>query len=341
MDTGLGTDGRAVGASRRERSLHAIAYVLAQALPLLPGSEAPSFRADAQRLLKREDFCRVDVLYGYGRDAICAFVSAVPGQLDRPPAACCRQFRARDEDKRAEGCPASRVMACEAGLWQVPSWDLVRARWAARLGPPASAASPRVQECDRRSLARFLVGLVAGMPSGAHSLAVLRGAQAGFSRHGLHLLLPGRPERWSGPGFTDPPFTSAVAEQIRSRVVDPVHAGALAALLVTGMPPALLGLTRLSNLAPDAATLSSYLPFRIDYSVPAWGRDLLAAARVSAAGQHPGDGALLSRGIGRAGQILADTAQHCELRLEPAMLAPGRESWHVQARCRAGEPPQA
>ncbi|WP_344220346.1 hypothetical protein, partial [Nonomuraea bangladeshensis] len=93
-------------------------------------------------------------------------------------------------------------------------------------------------------------------------------AAAGFLRHGLHLLLPGRPERWSGPGFTDLPFTPAVAEQIRSRVVDPVHACAVAALLVTSLPPALLGFMWLSNLAPDAATLSSYLPFRIDYPVP-------------------------------------------------------------------------
>ncbi|MEV4178935.1 hypothetical protein [Nonomuraea sp. NPDC049709] len=282
-----------VTGERCEQKDQAIAHALTHALPSLPGSEAPWFRADAQRLLEREDFCRVDVLYGYGGDAVCAFASAVGGQFDRPLAACCRQFRARDEDRLAEANPASRAMVRAPGLGMAPSWDLLRARWAALRSPPGSAALPQVQECDRRSLVRFLVGLVVGMPSRAHSLAVLRGAQAGFLRHGLHLLLPAGPERWSGPGFTDPPFTSAVAEQIRSRIVDPVRAGAVAALLATGMPPALLGWTRLSDLAPDAATLSSQLPFRIDYPVPEWGRDLLAAARVYAAARHPGDGLLL------------------------------------------------
>ncbi|MGA4987837.1 hypothetical protein [Nonomuraea bangladeshensis] len=212
-----------VTGERREQKDHTLAHVLSQALPPLPGSEAPWFRADAQRLLQRKDFCRVDVLYDYGGEAVCAFASAVAEQVNRPPAECCRQFRARDEARLAEGGPASRAMVCEPGLWEVPSWESVRARWAALLSPPESAVSPQVQECDRRSLVRFLVGLVAGMPSGAHSLAVLRGAQAGFLRHGLHLLLPGRPERWSGPGFTDLPFTPAVAEQCRSRVVDPLQ----------------------------------------------------------------------------------------------------------------------
>ncbi|MEV4019737.1 hypothetical protein AB0J35_55560 [Nonomuraea angiospora] len=332
------------GERREEKEDHTIAHVLAQALPSLPGS-APWFRADAQWLLEREDLCRVDVLlYGYGRDAVCAFVPFVARYLGswtavQPPVGCCRRSRAQDEGEDVEGNCAGQGPAREPGSGAAPRWSMPRSHVAGRSSTPTSATSPQIWECDRSSLARFLAGLVAGMPSRAHSLAVLRGAQAGFLRHGLRLVLPDRPERWSGPGFTDPPFTAAVAEQIRSRVVDPVHAGALAALLVTGMTPSLLGWARLSNLAPDGSTLSSFLPFRIDYPIPVWGRDLLVAARVFSACRHGGDGPLLSRGIGRSGLTLADTARQCELSLGPGTLAASRDGWHAQARCvRAASP---
>ncbi|MEV0621816.1 hypothetical protein AB0I81_51445 [Nonomuraea sp. NPDC050404] len=119
---------------------------------------------------------------------------------------------------------------------------------------------------------------------------------------------------------------------IRSRVVAPVQAGALTAFLVTGMSPGLLGWTLLSNVAPDAATLSSHPPFRADYPVPVWGRDLIAAARVFAVADGlDSDGLLLSRGIGPAGRTLADTARQCGLRLGPGMLDLRRHGWHTQA----------
>ncbi|QFY09343.1 hypothetical protein GBF35_24230 [Nonomuraea phyllanthi] len=119
-----------VTGERREQKDQALSHVLSQALPSLPDSEAPWFCADAQRLLQREDFCRAEVLYDYGGDAVCAFASAVAGQLDRPLAECCRQFRARDEARLAEGGPTSRATAREPGLWRCRA-----GRWCERAGP--------------------------------------------------------------------------------------------------------------------------------------------------------------------------------------------------------------
>lgn len=146
----------------------------------------------------------------------------------------------------------------------------------------------------------FLTGLVHDSPTRAHTLARLRGAQAGFLANGLLLGVPSARDIMdvlSGPGLNALPLTGQIVEQIRAGVAHPMVAAAVATALFTGIAPqatsyATLGGMfrnpdalrvawgpRITKAAPDpirrtAPTFSTTAVFH----VPAAARPLLRAA---------------------------------------------------------------
>ena len=89
-----------------------------------------------------------------------------------------------------------------------------------------------------QSVQLFLTWLVHDSPSRHHTLARLRGAQAGFRLHGLMLNIPPSQrllDVLSGPGLNAPLVTAETAGRIRAGVAHPVIAAGIAAVLVTGV----------------------------------------------------------------------------------------------------------
>jgi len=178
-------------------------------------------------------------------------------------------------------------------------------RWlSTRPGPGPDAVS-------RQSVQLFLAWLVHDSPSRPHTLARLRGAQAGFRLHGFKLDIPLSQrvlDVLSGPGLDAPLVTAQTAGRIRAGVAHPVIAAGIATVLVTGVEPLALASTPWEALAPqnDALRLTWHPPNRrlirasqvtsrnpavtAVFYVPAAARPLLQAARHfsrSAPGHRP------------------------------------------------------
>ena len=99
----------------------------------------------------------------------------------------------------------------------------------------------------------FLTWLVHDSPSRHHTLARLRGAQAGFRLHGLMLNIPPSQrllDVLSGPGLNAPLVTAQTAGRIRAGVAHPVIAAGIAAVLVTGVQALALASTPWEALSP-------------------------------------------------------------------------------------------
>ncbi|TMR02399.1 hypothetical protein ETD83_12705 [Actinomadura soli] len=201
---------------------------------------------------------------------------------------------------------------------------------------------------DSNALDEFLLALLSISSSPAHSLVLLRGAQAGFLLHGLLLTVPADPGRLGGPGFGGLPLSVQVAEQIRASTLDPLRAAALALTLATGLDPADLGSSRAQDLADDASSivLGPY-PWRststvLRFPVPPHARDLLAAARAYTvlSGGGPAE-PLLSAGLGYYEQEVWATAAACGLGFRRSHRwgsplgerAERPDYWHLHLRC--------
>ncbi len=127
-----------------------------------------------------------------------------------------------------------------------------------------------------------LTALVAESPTGRHTLALLPGAQHGFTLHGYRLALPPQLPHMVGPGLTTDPFTSETATRIRERIAHPVRAGALATVSITGLGYGTLVSIPLTALSDRADVLVLESPRRAElgaYAVPVPARPLLGAAR--------------------------------------------------------------
>ncbi len=109
-----------------------------------------------------------------------------------------------------------------------------------------------------QSVQLFLTWLVHDSPSRHHTLARLRGAQAGFRLHGLMLNIPPSQrllDVLSGPGLNAPLVTAETAGRIRAGVAHPVIAAGIAAVLVTGVQALALASTPWDALSPENDTL--------------------------------------------------------------------------------------
>jgi hypothetical protein len=221
-------------------------------------------------------------------------------------------------------------------------------RWLSTRTRPGPAA------VSHQDVQLFLTRLVHDSPSRPHTLARLRGAQAGFRLHGLQLDIPSAQrvlDTLSGPGLDAPLVTDCTAARIRAGVAHPVIAAAIAAMLITGVQPLALASTPWEALSPhnDALRLSWHPPNRTlirtirvprgkpattaVFHVPAAARPLLAAARhlsCSSPGHHAG-GRLFAR-IPFSNERIAAAAASCNIAL-PAQQSL-RAMWQTGIACR-------
>jgi hypothetical protein len=97
----------------------------------------------------------------------------------------------------------------------------------------------RSQPAAGEPIQQFVTQLVHASPGPRHTLALLRGAQAGFVLHGAWLTIPAL-TRLGGPGLTSLPVTHEVAERISTLSANPVLAAGIALSLSAGLTPTAL-----------------------------------------------------------------------------------------------------
>jgi len=112
---------------------------------------------------------------------------------------------------------------------------------------PGDGADARIQE--------FVTQLVHDTPSPQHTLALLRGAQAGFILHGCWLTVPNL-SRLGGPGCSSRPVTYEIAQRIRGGTANPVMAAGVALALFTGVDPIALRSVKVRALSGPSHLLT-------------------------------------------------------------------------------------
>ena len=220
-------------------------------------------------------------------------------------------------------------------------------RWLSTRPAPGAAA------VTCQSVQLFLTWLVHDSPSRHHTLARLRGAQAGFRLHGLMLNIPPSQrllDVLSGPGLNAPLVTAETAGRIRAGVAHPVIAAGIAAVLVTGVQALALASTPWDALSPENDTLQltwhppnrQLVPASLAASpapattavfhVPAAARPLLRAAR------HFSRSAPGHRAAGRlfaatpfSNERIGAAAANCKVPLpaQPSLTA----MWQIRVTC--------
>ena len=122
----------------------------------------------------------------------------------------------------------------------------------------------------------FLSALVAEVAEPEASVARVRGAQAGFLRHGLHLSVPDHLRDQQGPGLGGQVLDSEACERIAAHLPHPVHAALAALTVLIGA-----GARDCSDVLLDATCADdarvTYLA--TSYAVPPAARPLINAAR--------------------------------------------------------------
>ena len=212
-------------------------------------------------------------------------------------------------------------------------------------GPGPSAAS-------QQSVQLFLTWLVHDSPSRRHTLARLRGAQAGFRLHGFRLDVPPS-ERvldvLSGPGLNAPLVTAQTAARIRAGVAHPVIAAGIAVVLITGVQALALASMPSEALSPrnDTLRLAWHPPNRTlirasevasrspattaVFHVPAAARPLLQAARHFSRSSGHGTARRLFATTPFSNERIAAAAANCKIPL------PSQQSlqamWQIGVTC--------
>lgn len=301
------------------------------------------------------------VLTGTGHQVL----TAVPGALPQRQPACSPQAAALDPptDTRdvAELPPlpatgvahfraeAFRVLdaAAFSRLDAIYRYGLEAARdWLSTLLPPdqSGPGSELVQ--------LFLTGLVYDSPTRAHTLARLRGAQAGFLGYGLLLGVPSSRDILdilSGPGLNALPVTTQIIERIRAGVASPMVAAGLVTALFTGISPRGTSHARQDDLSPalraawrplmtqpvvldsitrTAPTLSTIATFY----VPAPARLMLRAASHFAASQPSASRRRLFTAPAVTDERIKAAAANCQVTL-PRQLPALAATWQIRVTC--------
>ncbi|KKZ69954.1 hypothetical protein [Streptomyces showdoensis] len=169
--------------------------------------------------------------------------------------------------------------------------------WLARTQPPRPENTPTTSRRDERTpfslqqteaLRLFLARLTVSSPSPQHTLARVRGAQAGFLSRSTLLDVPHDLTTRTGPGITTKPLTPQTVHTITTRLPNPLRAAAIAALLFTGTDTSLLSMTQTAGIEHAHSTLAIDRDSRINigeppgprhmYAVPPRARPLLQTA---------------------------------------------------------------
>ena len=212
--------------------------------------------------------------------------------------------------------------------------------------------APRAGAASNQNVQLFLAWLVHDSPSRSHTLARLRGAQAGFRLYGFKLDIP--PSQWvldvlSGPGLNAPLVTAQAAGRIRAGVAHPVIAAGIATVLVTGVEPLALASTPWEALSPhnDTLQLTWHPPNRrlirasqvsarnpattAVFHVPAAARPLLQAARHFSHSCSRGTAGRLFAATPFSNERIAAAAANCKIPL-PAQRSL-QAMWQTRVTC--------
>ncbi|PJE97350.1 hypothetical protein CUT44_12935 [Streptomyces carminius] len=207
---------------------------------------------------------------------------------------------------------------------------------------PAEPTPFTLQETEAVRL--FLARLTVSSPSAQHTVARVRGAQAGFLSHSVLLNVPDDLTSRAGPGITTVPLTPRTVHTITVRLPNPLRAAAVAALLFTGTDKSLLSMTQIGCVDEDGTTVAIDRDSRINigeppgprhlYAVPPRARPLMRAAvefrrRTPRTADAHG---LFANCFGTAPRfeaLIADAGLPV-----PALVHPHAEDdWHTAARC--------
>ncbi|MBV6701916.1 hypothetical protein KV557_33245 [Kitasatospora aureofaciens] len=190
----------------------------------------------------------------------------------------------------------------------------------------------------------FLARLTVSSPSPQHTVARVRGAQAGFLSRSILLDVPDDLTTCAGPGLTTVPLTPRTVHTITWRLPNPLRAAALAALLFTGTSRGLLSMTQIESVDHHNAALAIDRDSRINigqepgprhmYAVPPRARPLLHAAvefrrRSPRTADHHGLFANCFGTTPRLESLIADAGLAIPALVHPH---PG-DDWHTAARC--------
>ncbi|MFF3396196.1 hypothetical protein ACFYW1_35440 [Streptomyces sp. NPDC002669] len=320
-------------------------------------------RDDEQRLTEH--------LTAAGLDDVVTARGTVPVLDAIGPAAAGRRYGPPPHDHayRLPTLPRSSVAAFRADCWRHQNTtDFARTdgqyragyaaarTWLARLQaqPPQAAVTTSTTEDpaeptpfnlqETEALRLFLARLTVSSPSTQHTVARVRGAQAGFLAHALLLNVPDNLVSCAGPGITTVPLTPRVVHTITVRLPNPLRAAAIAALLFTGTDTSLLSMTQIASVDKDGTTAAIDRDSRINigeppgprhlYAVPPRARPLLRAAvefrrRTPRTADNHGLFANCFGTTPRFDALIADAG------LPIPALANGHsgDDWHTAARC--------
>ncbi|MFD8111051.1 MULTISPECIES: carboxymuconolactone decarboxylase family protein [Streptomyces griseus group] len=225
--------------------------------------------------------------------------------------------------------------------------------WLARTQPPQpevtipadgpAAPTPwNVQEME--ALRLFLARLTVSSPSPQHTVARVRGAQAGFLARSVLLNVPDDLTSCAGPGITTVPLTARVVHTITVRLPNPLRAAAVAALMFTGTDKSLLSMTQIASVDEGGTTVAIDRDSRIHigeppgprhmYAIPPRARPLLHAAvefrrRTPRTADKHGLFANCFGTTPRLEALIADAGLAI-----PALAHPHvGDNWHTAARC--------
>ena len=265
-------------------------------------------QADVQRLLEHLTAAGLmDVVTVTGTAAILGAIGpAAPDRRYGPPP--------RDHAYPLPTMPRSGVAAFRADCWrrqnatdfahtdgQYRAGYAAARTWLARTQPSPPASVGGTEPADGpaaptpfslhqiEALRLFLARLTVSSPSAAHTVARVRGAQAGFLSRSLLLNVPDDLTDRAGPGITTVPITPRVVHTITVRLPNPLRAAAIAALLFTGTDTSLLSMTQIGSVDDAQTTVAIDRDSRIHigeppgprhmYAIPPRARPLLQAAR--------------------------------------------------------------
>ncbi|WP_241844667.1 hypothetical protein [Kitasatospora sp. CB01950] len=209
-------------------------------------------------------------------------------------------------------------------------------------GRTAEPTAFTLQETEAVRL--FLARLTVSSPSPQHTVARVRGAQAGFLSRSVLLDVPDDLTDCAGPGLTTVPLTPRVLHTITWRLPNPLRAAALASMLFTGTSRDLLSMTQIESVDHHHATVAIDRDSRINigqapgprhmYAVPPRARPLLRAAvefrrRSPRTADHHGLFANCFGTTPRLEALVADAGLAIPTLVHPH---PG-DDWHTTARC--------